>query len=280
MEFFRIEPGIENVSFCVKREDILAVCDILGFGNFIMGTGFREYSDFVVSVLGALKGYEKEEFNRILQDNPSLRNKLGDEWIEGFGFRTLLVSDTLVFYPKVGCVTSQQFEITLQVLSILLSMLYVFILKKWGLFLRGVVAYGEYVTIQEYPLIWGKGLIEAYRYEKMQNWSGVLLIPSICKVVEKSLLLKYEYVPYKDTPLKDSRDVEKFWSDCKEASMDPYALNWVKYAILEEPKIDEAFWTNILNEIDATLQGNEKDPAKLKVCNTRKFYYYVLGLDK
>ena len=279
MEFFRIEPSIESYPVGVRREDVLAVCDILGFGNYVMSTDFEEHSSFVATVLGFLKSCEKTAFDRILRGKSSLKEALGDEWIEKFGFTTLLVSDTIVLYPKVRYVTLKQLEITLQVLSIMLSMLYVYLLKDWAMLLRGVITYGEYGVIPEYPLIWGKGVIEAYRYEKMQNWSGVLLDPGICKVVERSLILNHDYIPYQDIPLKKNRDAERFWSECEEASMGPHALDWVKRTDADEQEIDEAFW-GIIKFIDDTLDGSEKLAAIEKVLNTRKFYYYVLNLKK
>lgn len=271
---YKIEPDIGSY-YVVQREGLLAMCDFIGFSNFIMNTDFSEHSNFVVTVLGILRSYEKETFNLILKENPSLREKLGEEWVDKFQLKTVLVSDTFIIYPELKCESLVQFEVTLQVISILISMLYRYILEEWGVFLRGVITYGEYGTIAEYPLIYGKGLIEAYYFEKMQDWSGIILIPSICKVIEKSLLLKYDYIPYKDLPLKNNEYAKEYLSECEKASMDPYVLNWVKYTVSDEQIINEEFWSKVIQKIKNTLQRSEKKAASDKIINTKKFYDYV-----
>lgn len=183
----------------------IAICDILGFSNLVQENPLNE----VVEVhLGRLRkalhhSIHRDEFP---SEPPSLESlqdqtKLGIAWF----------SDTVLLY------TLEDGDENVRYLINALGWLLFETIRAVGTRLRCGVSYGEAFIDVDNSIYVGKPLIQAYRLEQAQAWSGGSLT---CEAVERlpadahiSRSADWFLVPY-SVPLKDGR------------KMDTLAIDW------------------------------------------------------
>lgn len=98
--------------------------------------------------------------------------------------KTILFSDTIIFYeetPKPDLISKGIIDPSQFMLKVCTLLRLAF---EGGLPLRGAISYGDYYIHERVFL--GKPIIEAYNFERNQNWSGAAL----CKSAEEEYLTR------------------------------------------------------------------------------------------
>ena len=248
---------------------LFAMCDLLGFSEYVKNNDSIEVYDTIIdSVLQAMKSIKDMKLGDILQES---------KWLKYFGFSYKIISDSFIFYPNKELETKQHIGYFLSLMQALLEKLFALFLNMDNdILLRGVLMYGDYAYTEKYSIIMGKGIIDAYRYEKMQDWAGILIHPTL------TLLLKnHNYRPnigiqYTDIPLKNNKISTKYRHELAKDSLQPYVINWVDAYRKAHGDLKEDFW---YKKIDKVLEfnGENKQSAINKILNTKKFYDYVVS---
>ena len=148
--------------------------------------------------------------------------------------------------------------------------------------LRGAMTYGDLFvyknTTHEFlnnETIYGKPLIEAFKLEKMQNWSGLIISSRAWRHIEStwegkhfagnpdcySLFTSHQHFIWYKVPVKAN-----FKNDCS-----PYGivLNWLKRPNDESPIQEQ----DIING----FRKSEDKHTKELVDNTKSFFDYTIG---
>jgi len=142
--------------------------------------------------------------------------------------------------------------------------------------IRGAISHGDFYFDNESGFFFGPAYLDAEKYERKQEWAGVILTPNCTNFVMShnynsgaKLLVEYN-VPMKDGVLvKD----DKCEMSCKNEKM--FCINWTEnYSI--DKTIDET-----LLEVDFTSLRNKVRKEDLnKIENTRKFMNHCNQLGK
>lgn len=241
------------------------MCDILGFSNLVNNSRCIDLSEKIVNIIDTLKIATEIEYNIILKRHPTLSNKIPN-WSEKYVLKYFILSDTIIIYPNVDYEkNSNEYQVSLDILASVTKVLFNHFLTDLNLLIRGAIVVDAYCLVEEHPMIYGKAVIKAHQHEKIQNWGGVLLSPSISKDLKNSFVLdqsfkEYDEIPFKNTNLKEY--IELY--DIKSASI--YVLNWVtnKYKIK---------WDEIEETTKNIMYDEQIQDALCKIKNTKKFYY-------
>src|ERR1700730_8354476 len=133
----------------------IALLDVLGFSSLLSNDGSA----------GRLESYRK-----------CLRNALEDA---AFGPKV----DYVVFSDSIVLTTGDNHE-ALKVLLRRCSRLFGIMLEN-DIPLRGAVAHGSYVreSVAQSVFVAGKPIVEAHQFEIAQDWVGIMLAPSVVRLV-------------------------------------------------------------------------------------------------
>lgn len=153
------------------RAYFLAVCDILGFADFVRTVPLE---DVVAHGVGGLR--HALYFSMYSKDPPD-----GVQWQEFAGHDHVgaaWFSDTILLYTK-----QDADEAIRSLLSILSSL--IFFMMGRHTRLRAGVAYGEAFIDVSNAMFVGQPIVDAARLEKQQQWSGGALHESACQRVRR-----------------------------------------------------------------------------------------------
>ena len=226
----------------------IAYFDILGYGERIKEKNIDEEYVIQESLINEVK--------KIIKENARKRAD----------FHTISFSDTHIFYTND--ISENAFEMIIK--SSLVFMLIAAVRKPPYLPLRGVVNYGDFKADYDKAIFIGKGLREAYKLEKKQEWMGCFLTDSCYEQVKnfntfKEFLQKFVLINY-PVPLKVGSKNQYV------INMESFPRIWGKQCKdmpLTTPEFIENIFINkgITNE---KLRLNES--AKKKLENTKKFF--------
>jgi hypothetical protein len=189
----------------MRQPYFLAVCDILGFSQLVESTPLD------VVVTDVLGWFRKAVHHSIHQkDFPlTVPNRAETEQHELVGVAWF--SDTVLLYTKKDTDDAVRQLLNSVGWLIFENMLY------WPTRIRAGLAYGDAFIDPDNSLFVGKPIVEAYRLEQHQEWSGAALAQSACDRVPERVrsgqFADWWVVPYA-VPLKDN------------ASFDTLAVNW------------------------------------------------------
>jgi len=173
------------------RTGFVAFIDILGFSNIIQRDGFprliQQYKDGLIDVV-------RKQSNDI-------------EYV--------IFSDSIIF-----CSENDTIEDFIGIIKSCSEILYSFL--RSGIPIRGCVSYGEYYFTpkkEHGAIIAGRPIIDAFQYEKQQNWVGIIISPT---VIEKFPNLEIDIELKKPHSVQQVEDI---------LSRLPLPLILTKYAI-------------------------------------------------
>lgn len=150
--------------------------DLLGFSDLVRTEGELHVFNTITTVI--------EESKRKLNS--------GGHIIERVWF-----SDSFIFYsPGDSNYDFSKFQ--------QLSLYFFFALIRKEIPVRGALAYGKVYADKDNNIIFGEGLIEAYRYAENQDWIGLILTPTAVQRMEeiglpakKTAILCFLVYPFK-----------------------------------------------------------------------------------
>lgn len=264
---FRTLPD-KNEYEVEPKNGLLMMCDILGFSNLVMSSECIDLSEKIVNIIDSLKIGTKIEYNKMLTEHPTLLEKLPN-WSNKYELKYFLLSDTIIIYPNVDYEkTSNEYQISLNILTAVTKVLFNHLLTDLKLLIRGAIVDDEYCLVKEHPVIYGKAVIKAHQYEKCQNWGGIMLCPSISMNMKDSFVLDQSYKKYNEIPFKKSN-----LGECMELydkhSVSIYVLKWV----LDKYKIE---WDEVEESTKMIMENGQLQDALKKIENTKRFYYQCI----
>ncbi len=233
----------------MKKNYSIAICDILGFSNLVINSPVETIVDKYVSYLRRALSHSlyKDDFP---DEIPSLdylqQNKtIGVAWF----------SDTVVLFTK---------EDTDEHLMDLLSTVgwFVFECMFSERRVRCGIAYGEAYIDTDEDIYVGPPIIEAYKLEQRQAWSGGALAQSVIdrlpRIAMTGETIDWWIVPY-GVPKTGGGIVSK------------YAINWT---IGTHPPTYSIDWSR--SSLEPSLEERKSKPKIVeKWENTRKFHHDV-----
>ncbi len=267
----------EEFDLVYHNDGLFAMCDLLGFSEYINNNETMEvYNTVINDLLGITKSVANVELGEILRQS-EFRDKFDDEWLEGLGFSYKIISDTFLIFPNKDHSTPTQHGFFFSVIQGLLEHIFSHILNlNKDFLLRGVLMNGDYAYTEDRGIIMGKGVIEAYRYEQMQNWSGILIHSFYDFLERANNYPSNSGIHYPNLPLKNNLTATKYRQENLRFGLEPYVINWVNSYRKNYGDISEDFW---VKRIDRILELNieHKQGAIDKILNTKKFYDYVVS---
>ena len=233
----------------------IAYFDIRGYGERIRGKSIDEEYIIQKSL--------KDDIRKIIEKNAKERTE----------FYTISFSDAHIFYAND--VSEDAFEIIIK--SSLIFMLLAAVRKPPYLPMRGVVHYGDFMADHDNSIFIGKGLREAYLFEKNQEWMGCFLSDSCYEQVKNFKIfdefLKNNVLVNYPVPLKDEKkdkyviNIESFprvWGEeCKDMPV-------------TKPEFIENIFVNRGIEKNDLLNLDESTKNKMK--NTKEFFARIRDL--
>lgn len=272
---------LEHVLHCY-----LAYIDILGFTNYILNDD---------------KGKNINEYIKSIKNNKGLINQTKQ-------LNYNMFSDNLIIYSQDDEIAS--FKQIVRLCSILL-----FDLIQKGIPIRGSISHGD-ITINEKdmynPIIIGKPVIEAYKFEQKQNWIGMMLNPSTKDKINKinddinenprsnvadidfNIKLKILEAIKKLGNNEDIRnmnyDLGLYLQKCSNIPFEENDLEYVSYVIIPRKKIwqetDNEILKDFKKDIQECMNNLEKmmilapDPkSQKKYINTKSYLKKFIKLD-
>ena len=274
---YRFEPEGTESNLIYHDRGLFAMCDLLGFSEYVLqNDDFEVYNTIIENILGDMMTVKQFDIDGALESD-GLRNKYGEEWFQNLSISYKIISDSFIIYPDIEETENdeQSFVLSL-ILGNMLRIIYERIMKlNKDILLRGIIMKGKYAYFREYNVIMGKGIVEAYRYEKMQNWSGILIHHT---VQELSSNIRYPPnfgVQYDKIPFKQNTFSYRYENELAKKGLKPYVLNWVDNYVAQNGTIEDNFWYDKIDRI-LNLDGENKQSAIDKILNTKKFYDYVI----
>ncbi len=162
----------QNIINGKKIKGFFGFFDVLGYKSLMNNNSLDEMINIYKNILREI------DKTAITFDGLDKKQELSIGKVESFMF-----SDTIVLYEKEN-IPSTYYSTLIFKSAFLLR--YAF---EEGIPLRGAISFGDYYI--ENNCFLGRPIIEAYNYEKNQEWSGAILCPS-AKVVYNDLKIKIE----------------------------------------------------------------------------------------
>ena len=269
----------KRITLYKNNSSIFSMFDILGFGEYVTNNDSDKVYDDMMHVLGNLIIVDNMRYRDLLKGKENIFKAVSSDWVDNFKIGCKLISDTIILYPEIEKIESiDQYGFCLNIISVMTNVFYRDMLEKNELFMRGIIIDGEFAYTKDYSLILGKSIIEAYHYEKMQKWSGIIYHPRIIKVLMKNDSFKPDdIIKYNELPLKKNGTSKSYRHEIKKINAEPYVMDWVSKLIKKGNKLDEEFWLEHVDRIENMKVNKEKkDLAKEKIINTKNFYNYVI----
>lgn len=246
-----------------QRNGLFLMYDILGYKNYVKHQDGKDLKFKMIELLDEFKSIEKIDLgtNRY-DDNMTVQNKLKKSGINKYLFKALMISDTIFLYPQIEyCENS--FDNEVHIISSASKALFDNMLIKHNFLIRGSINYGEYNVIENEnkKIVCGKGYIESYELENLQNWGGILISPKIIEKLSNINILK-QFVEYRIMPINKNRykDYARIFD-----SNHPYVLNWPSI-------IKEVDWKPLYQRLNYIDDPEVRESAKNKIDNSKEFY--------
>lgn len=201
----------------------IAVVDILGFSNYLTEKSIplqviveKLLNFFYMRSTDFPKKIIKHDYTEYAQKDAELK--------------TIYFSDSILLY--LDFIDDKNISAIQEIYSLSLAVSYLLnSCLNYALPIRGAISYGECIVSEDNIFI-GKPIIDANKYEKLQNWAGVILTPNAERELENESAIGW-LVKY-DVPIK--RSFCKNWF--KTAKKEFIAINWpiseVRYPKLEK----------------------------------------------
>ena len=239
----------------------IAVCDILGFTKLVQNNplddvvknGFGQFRDILYRVVHHKEPPEETLSLRELTE----QSRVGLAWF----------SDTVLFYSLEDTEEDCRRVIESTMWLIFFTML------NPALRVRGAVSYGEVFIDQTNGLFFGVPIIEAYKLQELQDWSGGALAPSLVSRVPPEYFRTKVYdwyftdypVPLKsyDPPFNDIRWAID-WTRGIHGVPDPWTFLWSPSSSepTEEDRRDSS------GKVIKWMNTRDFHAAKCEFCNT------------
>ncbi|HDX9588230.1 TPA: DUF262 domain-containing protein [Bacillus pseudomycoides] len=245
-----------------EKKVFFAFLDILGFKDLVNNNSNESLIDLYSKVIdGSVESaLSKGQIN--IDENGNIKPDLGFASVN-----TLVISDSILFWTNHDHPWSF-IDLIIVVREVLYNSM------KAGIPLRGAIARGPIVTqqsnkskenilIHRFTVV-GKALVEAYKKEAIQDWSGCLIDEECIKslsdsvisdhldvLINNNILIKYK-VPYKSGNIKEE-----------------YVLNWVGKKLSYET-VRESFSMH--------NKGVDNWAVESKIKNTIEFLTHVQSL--
>ena len=189
----------------MKKNYMIAVCDILGFTNLVQENNLDTVIQTHLATLRKSLHHSIHQ-GEFPSEAPSLQS-LQDQKALGLAW----FSDTILIY------TQEDTDHNIMSLLSCLSWLLFETIYTVGTRLRCGVSYGEAFIDADNSIYVGKPLIEAYRLEETQLWSGgALTSQAIQRLPEDArtgdYYIDWPLVPY-EIPLKDNKTLRTYAID-------------------------------------------------------------------
>ncbi|QWH69629.1 DUF262 domain-containing protein (plasmid) [Bacillus wiedmannii] len=253
------QKGTVMVEEVKENEVFFAFLDILGFKDLVHNNSNKNLIDLYSKIIdGSVENaLSKGQIN--IDENGNTKPNL-----DYASVNTLVISDSILLWTNHDHPWSFM-DLILVVREILYNSM------EAGIPLRGAIAKGPLVTqqhdkskrdisIHRFTVV-GKALVEAYKKEAIQEWSGCLIDEACINaasdnldiLLKKNIIIKYK-VPYKLGNIKEE-----------------YVLNWV----------GEKMSTKTVRESFSKYKKNVNNWAvESKIKNTLEFLTYVQYLQK
>jgi hypothetical protein len=196
---------------------MVAVCDVLGFSSLV------EKSP-LVDVINDSLGWLRKALHHSLHKREfpgEIPSK--DEFLENDHVGVAWFSDTILLY------TRRDDDEAIRQLVQTVGWLLFETMMGGNTRIRGGISYGEAYIDGEDSVFVGKPLIEAYRLEQKQQWSGVALTKSasdrIPAHVRSGQYGDWWVIPY-DVPLKEKQTLRTLAINWTWGFHPPYRLSW------------------------------------------------------
>jgi len=241
-----------NIMAEIPLINFLTLFDILGFKDIVKNNNITslvpQFNDFFVQNLKASSHLSHKRIGTTILPDP--KTKLA---------HLLQFSDTVVLFSDVRprAPLDHLYNSLMHLLLAASGALSTCIFS--GFPIRGAVSYGEFYVNDKENIYLGKSLIEAYEWEKEQDWAGAILSPS-CEqwLIRNNLMgpiLESEYIVPYHVPLKNKEHKEY------------YAVNWPAIVSLKKKEAIEA--------IERSFQLNnyeQSEAVQRKMEETIKFF--------
>jgi hypothetical protein len=235
------------------RTGMIALCDILGFSNWICTTPVAQVAnEFRNVVLHSL-------YYSMHKKDPESLDRV-DFTVHEFVSATWF-SDTLLLYTREDTPKADQALIQA------VGWLTFFSIASKPTFLenpcklRGAIAYGELFVDPERNLFFGKPIVDAYKLEQKQQWSGVALTESARKRLQDSPQSRGrhpDWLTNYSVPCKDQKTI------------DALAINWPTNGIVSD--LEWSLKWSQKNEVPTDSDWEECGEVCEKWKNTKAFY--------
>lgn len=187
-----------------------------------------------------------------------------------FGIESFMFSDSIILYPRIVGTDFELFYFNNRDVyqkhvtsAMLVALLDIFCtLTDEGLMLRGVMGYGDVLIQQDSPIYISKIIEEVIWLEKKQEWSGILMAPSILQIIKESGLLDDSWICEYAVPFKEDENA-KILDYYNTTSTNPHVLDWRGICTYDEEK---------LKERAKDSKGKIHESVQNKIQNTTKFY--------
>jgi hypothetical protein len=271
----------ENLIFnVVPKEGLLFMCDILGFKNIIEENNEVTSDKIIVDLICFLEKLVKIQLPKF-KEHKTLKNKIKDDDIKNYKLNYALVSDTFLVYPNIDYnIDNAMYYVSFQLLTVIAAAIFNECLSKHNILIRGTIVDGKYRILDEYNIIYGKAITEAYEIEQMQQWGGVLLSPSVLRTIKTNLFIYNNYKEYSDFILKQGYIYNKYKLERDKHSKNSIALNWIKVGKDLDKDMNQYLkpnWSLLFKNAEQIEDSIIKESALLKIKNTRKFYEDVVN---
>jgi len=255
-----------DLEYCAdQRNGPIMMCDILGFKNFVINTDMENLKQEMMQLLDKYDSVENLMLGLDLFESHKLvHDKLSKIPLpKDYALKTFLFSDTIFLYPKKEY-KDLPYWMEVLILAAVSKAFFINMLTNHHFLLRGSIASDEYCIIDNQRMIFGKGVIEAYNLESIQNWGGILLSPKVIEKLQPSDLSNPTYVEYSGLPFNKNKKKD-FLKLCSNESCVPYVLNWPM-------NIEKVDWDSLYRRLDKIDDNKIRISAKCKIDNTKIFF--------
>ncbi len=205
----------------------IALCDILGFSDLV------ERRPLVRVVKNEIAWFSKALYHAVNKEWPENVPSF-DEINQNSRVGLAWFSDTILLFTRKDTDNSLQ-----ELLQILASLIYMSIIEG-STRLRAGIAYGEAFIDPKKAMYVGKPIINAYRMEQQQQWSGAALTKSTSERVPEDVRnggsADWPIHPY-EVPLKDNKTISRLAINWTYHIHDQDFLGWSEES--KEPRPEE-----------------------------------------
>jgi hypothetical protein len=226
---------------------MVAVCDILGYGNLVKSSSLIELKDFHLKNINIIMKSAILHFGEIIE------SPTPEEVLQNGLVGCKIFSDTIIFYSLSDDRDGYR-NVLNAVYRLIAKPMFTPIYKY-----RVGISYGEFYHNQKENIYIGKALVDANNLEKVQQWSGAALTEEAGNKFkdnypENSMLVNY------DVPVKLCS--ENTHRKCS-------VVNWTlaKHRVIRENQS----WM-YREENNSKVHSYSKKDVEQKILNTEKFH--------